>query len=93
MAMTKDELRQSLRRHHFTLQEFADEFGVSYETLCRWGASTGVPRWAVRLLGLMDQHGRAFVIGQSAQARAKTPVPAPVSSGQRPSHCQAASTS
>ena len=61
MAMTKDEFRAALHRHGYTLEEFAEQWGSAYETTRRWGGSYGVPHWAQRVLGLMDQHGRAAI--------------------------------
>ncbi|WP_295401654.1 hypothetical protein [uncultured Thiocystis sp.] len=57
MAMTKEEFRAAIRRHGYTLAEFADDFGVSYDTVRRWGADYSVPRWTLCLLLVMDQYG------------------------------------
>lgn len=60
MAMTKDEFHSACKRHGMTMNEFADAFGVAESTVYQWGARTGIPRWAVRILGVMDQHGAAI---------------------------------
>lgn len=65
MAMTKNELRAALLRNGFTVAEFAGWVGVTAETVYRWGGASGVPRWATRLLALIDQHGRAHVLGDA----------------------------
>lgn len=69
MSMTKPEFRAALRRNGFTVLTFADEFGVSIDTVYRWGGPAAVPRWATRLLALIDQHGRGHVMGTTAGAR------------------------
>jgi hypothetical protein len=66
MAMTRDEFRSAVQRHGYRLTDFADDFGVAYDTVRKWGNGNGVPRWAVRVLALMDQHGRAHVEGPKA---------------------------
>jgi len=68
MAMSKHELTEALRRNGYTLAEFAEEFGVATKTVYDWGSRYGVPRWVVRVLALMDQHGRAHVVGVRSQA-------------------------
>jgi len=61
MAMTRDEFKAACKRHGYTVAEFADEFGVAPSTAQQWGLRSGVPRWAVRVLAIMDQHGRAIL--------------------------------
>ena len=65
MAMTSNEFRTAIKRHGYDLSDFAKEFGVSYDTVRAWGIRYGVPKWAVRVLALMDQHGQAHVVGPS----------------------------
>lgn len=62
--MTKIEFRAALTRNGFTVQTFADEFGVSLDTVYRWGGQAAIPRWACRVLALIDQHGPAHVLGR-----------------------------
>lgn len=70
MAMTRDEFQHALRRNGLTVQEFADEFGLNFRTVYRWGADASVPRWAVKILAIMDQHGRGIVLrGDFVMAR------------------------
>jgi hypothetical protein len=66
MSMTREEFRSAVQRHGYRLTDFADDFGVAYDTVRKWGNGNGVPRWAVRVLALMDQHGRAHVEGPKA---------------------------
>jgi DNA-binding transcriptional regulator YiaG len=61
--MTKPEFRAALTRNGFTVQSFADEFGVTVDTVYRWGGQAAIPRWACRVLALIDQHGPAHVLG------------------------------
>ena len=61
--MTKIEFRAALTRNGFTVQSFADEFGVSIDTVYRWGGQAAIPRWVIRVLALCDQHGLAHVLG------------------------------
>jgi hypothetical protein len=61
--MSRDEFRAAVQRHGYRLADFADDFGISYDTVRCWGTRNGVPRWATRVLALMDQHGRAHVEG------------------------------
>lgn len=82
MAMTKDEFRDAVTRHGYTLMDFALDFGVSYETVRQWGGRASVPRWATRVLSLMDQHGRAHVGGVSEANRGIIPLTAGVSPGK-----------
>ena len=63
MAMTRLELRAALQRNGFTVQTFADEFGVHAQTVYRWGGQDAVPYWVARVLALIDQHGHAHVLG------------------------------
>jgi hypothetical protein len=72
--MTKLEFRAALTRNGFTPQTFADEFGVSVDTVWRWGGQAAIPRWATRVLALIDQHGRAYVLGH--RPIASSPIPA-----------------
>lgn len=72
MAMTKEEFQTALRRNGFSVQEFADEFGVNPETIYRWGGKASVPRWAVKIIGLMDQHGRGIMIGVKVGSAERT---------------------
>ena len=74
MAMTKDEFRAAAQRHGYTLASFGEDFGVAYDTVRRWGTDSGVPRWAVRVLALMDQHGRAYVEGPAPSRPPVAPV-------------------
>ena len=62
--MTKIEFRAALTRTGFTVQSFADEFGVAIDTVYRWGGQAAIPRWACRVLALIDQHGPAHVLGR-----------------------------
>lgn len=81
MSMTRDEFRSAVRRHGYRLSDFADDFGVAYDTVRKWGNGNGVPRWAVRVLSLMDQHGRAHVEGPKAIRRRQ---PAEVAAASAP---------
>lgn len=74
MAMTKDEFQSACKRHGYTVTEFAEEFGVAPSTAYQWGARYGVPRWATRVLGLMDQHGAA-ALGGSGPRKPTPPQP------------------
>jgi hypothetical protein len=65
--MNQHEFRAAVQRHGYSLAEFAGSWGVAYETVRRWGADYGVPRWVQRVLALMDQHGRAKVAMDVAQ--------------------------
>ena len=77
MSMTKPEFRAALQRNGFTVQSFADEFGVSIDTVYRWGGQAAIPRWATRVLALIDQHGPAHVLGY------RHPPPAMIAPGSR----------
>jgi hypothetical protein len=70
------------------MASFADDFGVAYDTVRRWGNDYGVPRWATRVLALMDQHGRPYVAGPRSQRleSAADPAPAPVKDHLTPAH-------
>ena len=74
MSMTRDEFRSAVQRHGYRLTDFADDFGVTYDTVRRWGNGYGVPRWAIRVLALMDQHGRAHVEGPKPAKSAGKPA-------------------
>lgn len=65
MAMTQTEFRAAVKRHGYSLADFAEEFGVAYDTARKWGGhDLSVPRWATRVLTLMDQLGRGTVAGR-----------------------------
>jgi len=74
MSMTRDEFRSAVQRHGYRLSDFAEDFGVTYDHVRRWGNGYGVPRWASRVLALMDQHGRAWVEGPKPAKSAGKPV-------------------
>lgn len=78
--MTKLEFRAALTRNGFTVQTFADEFGVSLDTVYRWGGQAAIPRWACRVLALIDQHGPAHVLGRRPVAM-MLPLPPPTGAG------------
>ena len=79
MAMTKDEFHSACKRHGLTVTEFAEEFGVAPSTAYQWGGRYGVPRWATRILALMDQHGASALSCPSPRPRsAAALVPTPI---------------
>ena len=73
--MTKIEFRAALTRNGFTVQSFADEFGVSIDTVYRWGGQAAIPRWVIRVLALCDQHGLAHVLGHRPPPQIPPPPP------------------
>lgn len=84
MAMTKDKFHAACKRHGLTVTEFAEEFGVAPQTAYQWGGRYGVPRWATRILELLDQHGAAALNCPSPRARSvSASVSAPAVSSTR----------
>lgn len=73
MAMTQDEFRSAIKRHGYTLAEFAEEVGVCYDTARKWGGDAAVPHWARRILALMDQLGRQTVSGPKPDKSSEKP--------------------
>jgi hypothetical protein len=60
MAVTKQELYEKLARLGYSVSEFADMWDIHKDTVYRW-ANTGIPRWVITILNLMEQVGREKV--------------------------------
>ena len=75
--MTGDEFHLALNRHGLTPSEFAEEFGVSVKTVYDWSYRSGVPRWAQRLVLILDQHGRA-ILRPPTQEKRWNPTSCPI---------------
>ena len=43
MSMTRDEFRSAVQRHGYRLTDFADDFGVAYDTVRKWETATASP--------------------------------------------------
>lgn len=84
MAMTKPEFHAACKRHGLTVAEFAAEFGVAESTCYQWGARAGVPRWAVKVLAIMDQHGASILINAASRSRQLSALPSSATPSPRP---------